>query len=128
MKNQNGIEVDKDQVQLTKFRKVTEPFILRRLKSDKSIIKDLPDKIELDQYCQLSSEQTALYQSVVETTMRAVEAADGIQRKGQILKLITALKQVCNHPRQFLTRLGADVPECCLYVVGEWRWQDMHLC
>ncbi|MFK7983981.1 MAG: SNF2-related protein [Saprospiraceae bacterium] len=102
------IEIEKDQVQLAKFRKVTEPFILRRLKSDKSIIKDLPDKIELDQYCQLSPEQTALYQSVVETTMKAVAAADGIQRKGQILKLITALKQVCNHPRQFLKKGPAD--------------------
>ena len=102
------IEIEKDQRQLAKFRKVTEPFILRRLKSDKSIIKDLPDKIELDQYCQLSSEQTALYQSVVETTMKAVAAADGIQRKGQILKLITALKQVCNHPRQFLKKGPID--------------------
>ncbi len=102
------IEIDKDQVQLTKFRKVTEPFILRRLKSDKSIIKDLPDKIELDQYCQLSPQQTALYQSVVETTMQVVENAEGIQRKGQILKLITALKQVCNHPRQFLKKGSAD--------------------
>ena len=102
------IEIDKDQIQLKKFRKVTEPFILRRLKSDKSIIKDLPDKIELDQYCQLSSEQTAIYQSVVETTMKTVENAEGIQRKGQILKLITALKQVCNHPYQFLKKGSAD--------------------
>ncbi len=102
------IEINRDQVQLTKFKKVTEPFILRRLKSDKSIIKDLPDKIELDQYCQLSPEQTALYQSVVETTMRTVENAEGIQRKGQILKLITALKQVCNHPRQFLKKGSAN--------------------
>lgn len=102
------IEIDKDQTQLTKFRKVTEPFILRRLKSDKSIIKDLPDKIELDQYCQLSSEQTALYQNVVETTIKSVESAAGIQRKGQVLKLITALKQVCNHPRQFLKKGSAD--------------------
>ena len=102
------IEIDKDQIQLAKFRKVTEPFILRRLKSDKSIIKDLPDKIELDQYCQLSPQQTALYQSVIETTMQGVENAEGIQRKGKILKLITALKQVCNHPRQFLKKGSAD--------------------
>lgn len=102
------IEIEKDQTQLKKFRKVTEPFILRRLKSDKSIIKDLPDKIEYDQYCQLSPEQTAIYQNVVETTMKSVENAEGIQRKGQVLKLITALKQVCNHPRQFLKKGSAD--------------------
>jgi len=102
------IEIEKDLTQLTKFKQVTEPFILRRLKSDKSIIKDLPDKIELDQYCQLSPEQTAIYQSVVETTMKGVENAEGIQRKGQILKLITALKQVCNHPRQFLKKGSTD--------------------
>ncbi|MEM6320915.1 MAG: DEAD/DEAH box helicase [Bacteroidota bacterium] len=104
------IEIDRDQQQLKIFRKVTEPFILRRLKSDKSIIKDLPDKIETDQYCQLTSEQTAIYQSVVETTMKSVESSEGIQRKGQILKLITALKQVCNHPFQFLKK-GSQQPE-----------------
>ena len=103
------IENDKDRKQLKKFRQVTEPFILRRLKSDKSIIKDLPDKIEKDQYCKLTKEQTALYQSVVDTTMNSVEQAEGINRKGQILKLITALKQVCNHPKQFLKK-GKDDP------------------
>ena len=102
------IEIDRDKVQLAKFRKVTEPFILRRLKSDKSIIKDLPDKIEKDQYCQLTPEQTAVYQNVIETTMKTVEQSEGINRKGQVLKLITALKQVCNHPRQFLKKGSAD--------------------
>jgi len=102
------IEIDKDKRQLRIFRKVTEPFILRRLKSDKTIIKDLPDKIEKDQYCKLTPEQTALYQSVVDTTMKSVESAEGIARKGQILKLITALKQVCNHPKQFLKKGKSD--------------------
>ncbi len=105
----NPIENDKDKKQLRKFRKVTEPFILRRLKSDKTIIKDLPDKIEKDQYCKLTSEQTAVYQSVVDANMNAVESAEGIGRQGQILKLITALKQVCNHPKQFLKK-GKDDP------------------
>ncbi len=105
----NPIENDKDKKQLGKFRKVTEPFILRRLKSDKTIIKDLPDKIEKDQYCKLSPAQTALYQSVVEANMNSVESAEGIGRQGQILKLITALKQVCNHPKQFLKK-GKDDP------------------
>ncbi len=104
------IEADRDQLKLEKFRKITEPFILRRLKSDKSIIKDLPDKIEIDQYCHLSKEQTALYENVVDTTMKTIETSEGIARKGLVLKLITALKQVCNHPRQFLKK-GAMDPE-----------------
>ncbi len=102
------IEVDRDQAKLEQFRKITEPFILRRLKSDKSIIKDLPDKIEKDQYCSLSPEQTALYENVVETTMETIEKSEGIARKGLVLKLITALKQVCNHPRQFLKKGDAS--------------------
>ncbi len=102
------IEVERDQKQLKHFRKITEPFILRRLKSDKSIIKDLPDKIEKDQYCKLTKEQTAIYENVVKTTMETVESADGIQRKGLVLKLITALKQVCNHPKHFLKKGKAD--------------------
>ena len=81
---------------------------MRRLKSDKSVIKDLPKKIEKDQYCKLTPEQTAIYQNVIDTTMKAVKAAKGIARKGLVLKLITALKQVCNHPRQFLKKGNAD--------------------
>lgn len=102
------IEVDRDQKQLDRFRKITAPFILRRLKSDKSIIKDLPDKIEKDQFCQLSPEQTAIYQNVIDTTMQAVDEAEGIQRKGLVLKLLTALKQICNHPAQYLKEGAAD--------------------
>jgi SNF2 family DNA or RNA helicase len=102
------IEIDRDREQLERFRKITEPFILRRLKSDKSIIQDLPEKIEKDQFCQLSSHQTALYKSVVDTTMETIEASDGIARKGLVLKLITALKQVCNHPQQFLKKGDFD--------------------
>ncbi len=104
------IEIDRDQKRLRQFRQVTEPFILRRLKSDKSIIKDLPDKVEKDQFCKLTKEQTALYQNVVDTTMESIDNAEGIARKGLILKLITALKQVCNHPTQFLKK-GKSDPE-----------------
>ncbi len=103
------IEIDRDQGQLKHFRKVTEPFILRRLKTDKSIIKDLPDKIEKDQYCELTSAQAAIYQNVIDTTMKSIEDLDGISRKGQVLKLITALKQICNHPKHFLKK-GDDSP------------------
>jgi SNF2 family DNA or RNA helicase/uncharacterized Zn finger protein len=102
------IEADHNQVKLDKFRKITEPFILRRLKSDKSIIKDLPDKIEKDQYCQLTKEQTALYQKVVDSTLKTIDKAEGIARKGLILKLLTALKQICNHPKQFLKKGNPD--------------------
>ncbi len=102
------IEIDRDQNQLDIFKKITEPFIMRRLKSDKSVIKDLPEKIEKDQYCKLTPQQTAIYQNVLETTMQAVETAEGIARKGIVLKLITALKQVCNHPKQFLKKGNAD--------------------
>lgn len=98
------IEADRDQEKMNHFLKVTSPFILRRLKSDKSIIKDLPDKIEKDQYCDLTKEQAAIYQNVIDTTMKGIETAQGIQRKGLVLKLITALKQICNHPNQFLKK------------------------
>ncbi len=96
------IEVDRDKKALSLFKKVTQPFILRRVKSDKSIIKDLPDKIETDQYCFLSTQQAALYQNVVDNVMKEVEHASGIERRGMILKLLTALKQICNHPAQYL--------------------------
>ncbi|MFK7773266.1 MAG: SNF2-related protein [Saprospiraceae bacterium] len=102
------IEIDRDQTQLDIFKKITEPFIMRRLKSDKSVIKDLPEKIEIDQFCKLTPQQTAIYQNVLDTTMQAVEVAEGVARKGIVLKLITALKQVCNHPKQFLKKGNAD--------------------
>ncbi|HHS95487.1 MAG TPA: DEAD/DEAH box helicase, partial [Phaeodactylibacter sp.] len=98
------IEIERDQMKLERFRKITAPFILRRLKSDKSIIKDLPEKIEKDQYCQLTPDQAALYQNVVNQTMDSISESEGIERKGNILKLITALKQVCNHPQHFLKK------------------------
>lgn len=103
------IEVERDQKSLQQFRRLTEPFILRRVKSDKSIIQDLPDKIEKDEYCNLTPRQTALYQSVVDQTMKTIAEADGINRRGLILKLITALKQICNHPSQFLKKGPAEV-------------------
>ncbi len=102
------IEVDRDQQQLDRFRKITQPFILRRLKSDRSIIKDLPDKIEKDQFCQLTPTQSALYQNVVDSTLQSIAQAEGIARRGLVLKLLTALKQICNHPKQFLKKGNTD--------------------
>jgi SNF2 family DNA or RNA helicase/uncharacterized Zn finger protein len=97
-----------DTHKLEKFKKITQPFIMRRLKSDKSIIQDLPDKIENNQYCSLSKEQTAIYQKTVDETMKAVLGADGIERKGLVLKLMTSLKQICNHPNHYLKKANPD--------------------
>lgn len=102
------IEIDRDRHKLDKFKRVTEPFILRRVKTDKTIIQDLPDKIEIDQACTLASEQAALYQSVVDQALRGIEGQkDGFKRSGLIFKMMTALKQICNHPTHYLKKGGA---------------------
>ena len=85
------------------LRRVTGPFILRRLKTDRSIIDDLPDKIETVDRCPLTREQATLYQAVVDDMLAQAEAADGIQRRGIVLAGLTKLKQVCNHPAHFLS-------------------------
>ncbi len=92
------IEKYRDKKRIERLRSVTAPFLLRRLKSDKSIISDLPDKVIFDEYCYLSKEQTALYQQVVDATMKIIKKTEGIEKKGLIFKLITSLKQICNHP------------------------------
>jgi len=99
------IEQNRDHKILEHFKKITSPFILRRLKTDKSIISDLPDKIESNQYCELTKEQAALYQNIMNQTMKAIEETEeGIAKKGLVLKLITSLKQICNHPAHFLKK------------------------
>lgn len=85
-----------------RLRKVTRPYILRRLKTDPTIIDDLPEKIEIKQYCGLTTEQASLYQSVVDDMMEKIEHSDGIARRGNVLAAMTKLKQVCNHPAQLL--------------------------
>ncbi len=84
------------------LKKLVEPFILRRVKTDKRIIDDLPDKIEQKMYCTLSSEQASLYEAVVKDVTEQLNGAEGIQRKGLILSTLLKLKQICNHPAQFL--------------------------
>ncbi len=91
-----------DTASLQTLRSLVQPFILRRLKSDRTIIQDLPDKQEMTVFCGLSSEQASLYQHWVDKSLADIEAAEGIQRKGIILALITKLKQICNHPDLFL--------------------------
>lgn len=83
-------------------RKLVQPYILRRLKTDKSIIKDLPDKTELKTFCSLTKTQIFLYQESVESLQRALDVADGIKRRGIILSYMMRFKQICNHPSQWL--------------------------
>jgi SNF2 family DNA or RNA helicase/uncharacterized Zn finger protein len=98
------IEVLRDQEQLESFKKITAPFIMRRVKTDKSIISDLPDKVEIDDLCTLTTEQAALYESFLKTMMGEIEGEEGVQRQGLIFKLMIALKQICNHPSNFLKK------------------------
>ena len=97
------IQAEKDQEAARKLKEITGPFILRRLKTDSSIISDLPEKMEMKTYCTLTKEQASLYAAVLEDIEEAMqEAEEGIQRKGIILSALSRLKQVCNHPAQFL--------------------------
>ena len=96
------IQAQHDAEAATRLKRLTGPFVLRRLKTDKSIIADLPDKLEMKVFCNLTKEQASLYAAVVEDAARNIEDAEGIQRKGVILAALSKLKQVCNHPAQFL--------------------------
>jgi len=86
----------------SKLKQVVSPFILRRLKTDKNVIDDLPDKIEMKTYSALTKKQAALYSSMVDELQRKLEASDGIERKGLVLSTLMKFKQICNHPDQFL--------------------------
>jgi SNF2-related domain/SNF2 Helicase protein/Helicase conserved C-terminal domain len=88
------------------LKRLTQPFILRRLKSDPTIIQDLPDKQEMKVICSLTREQASLYQAVLDEALDKIENAEGIERRGQVLALLTALKQICNHPAQYLGEPG----------------------
>ncbi len=96
------IQRDNDPIKSTVLKQLIQPFILRRLKTDKNIIKDLPDKIESKQYCNLSKEQASLYQAVVKDVEEQLEEKEGIERQGLMLSTLMKLKQICNHPMQFL--------------------------
>ena len=96
------IERWRDQRATERLRRATGPFILRRLKTDKTIISDLPDKIEMRVDCHLTKEQATLYQAVVEEMLEKAERAQIIERSGIILAALMKLKQVCNHPAHLL--------------------------
>ena len=96
------IERDQDPEATATLRRVTAPFVLRRLKTDRSIITDLPDKIETTDACPLTREQATLYRAVVDDLVEQSQAADGMSRRGLVLAGLMRLKQVCNHPAHFL--------------------------
>jgi SNF2 family DNA or RNA helicase len=96
------IEVEGDEQATARLARVTTPFVLRRLKSDRSIISDLPDKIETVDGCPLTREQVSLYQSVVDDLLVRADETEGMERRGLVLAAMMKLKQVCNHPAHFL--------------------------
>ena len=95
-------EFNKDFNGFRDLRELVRPYILRRLKSDKRIIADLPDKTEVKAYCGLSQKQAALYQEAVTDLARQLKETDGIQRRGLVLAFLMRFKQLCNHPSQWL--------------------------
>ena len=116
-KFETPIQKNGNQIVAETFRKITAPFMLRRLKTDKSIISDLPDKIIQDEYAELTRSQAALYQKTLEHFMQELEMEQALsekandahalfKRKGIILQMILALKQICNHPATFLKGLA----------------------
>jgi intein/homing endonuclease len=100
------IERNGDEEAADRLKRITGPFILRRLKTDKTIISDLPDKLEMKVWCNLTPEQASLYQATVSDMMARIEAAEaageGMERRGLVLATMAKLKQVCNHPAHLL--------------------------
>jgi len=92
-----------------RLRKLVGPFILRRVKTDPAVIQDLPDKIETKEYCTLTEEQATLYEATVRDTMAQIADSDGIQRRGLVLTLLMQLKQICNHPVQYLHQVSPEL-------------------
>lgn len=110
----NPIQNQNDEEAAKKLKVVTGPFLLRRLKSDRSIIGDLPEKIEMDCFSVLAKEQASLYEKTLQKAMYAIEKIESADQKslfarqGLVLQMILALKQICNHPAQFLKNKAAD--------------------
>ena len=84
------------------LRALVQPYILRRMKTDKSVIQDLPDKTEMRSHCALSRKQAALYQEAVDDMAQRLQHSDGMQRRGLVLAMLMRFKQICNHPSQWL--------------------------
>jgi hypothetical protein len=96
------IQTGTDPQAAERLKRITGPFLLRRMKTDRAIISDLPDKQEMKVYCTLTREQASLYRAVASEAERELRQAAGIKRKGVVLATLSKLKQVCNHPAQFL--------------------------
>jgi SNF2 family DNA or RNA helicase len=91
-----------DEAQAATLRRLIHPFVLRRVKTDPNVIRDLPEKIEQKSFCTLTPEQATLYEAVVRDMLQQLEAAEGMERRGLVLATLLKLKQVCNHPAHFL--------------------------
>ena len=100
------VERYRDADATARFAALVRPFLLRRRKSDPGIAPELPRKTETDQFVPLTAEQVTLYEAMVRETMEAIETRQGIERAGLVFKLLTALKQICNHPAQYLKQPG----------------------
>ncbi|MEU4230486.1 DEAD/DEAH box helicase [Nonomuraea sp. NPDC026600] len=99
---QEPIEARQDEQAVHALKRATGPFVLRRLKTDKSIISDLPEKMEVKEWCLLTPEQASLYQAVVDDMLGKIDDSEGIERRGLVLAAMAKLKQVCNHPAHLL--------------------------
>ncbi len=99
-----GVPIERygDEDAAERLRTLTRPFVLRRSKSDRSIVPDLPDKLETTERCPLTREQASLYQAVVDEMLEKIAGTEGIERKGLVLATMLRLKQVCNHPAQYV--------------------------
>ncbi|WP_326714196.1 DEAD/DEAH box helicase [Streptomyces sp. NBC_01474] len=105
-----AVEEGKDPAAAQRLSQLVRPFLLRRRKSDPGIAPELPPKTETDRAVSLTTEQTGLYEAVVRETLAEISGADGIARRGLIVKLLTGLKQICNHPAQFLKEDEPRIP------------------
>ena len=94
------IERQHDPAATAALRSLVGPFLLRRTKADRSLVPDLPDKVEQIAWAALTREQAAMYQAVVDQLLRDAQQAKGMQRRGLVLAALTRLKQICNHPAQ----------------------------
>ncbi|MFJ9894640.1 SNF2-related protein [Streptomyces sp. NPDC091280] len=97
-----AVENGEDEEAVTRLARLVRPFLLRRKKSDPGIVPELPPKTETDHPVPLTREQASLYEAVVRESMLAIETTEGIARRGLVLKLLTSLKQICDHPALYL--------------------------
>lgn len=100
------IERYHDEEAIRQLKQLSAPFILRRVKTDPRVISDLPEKVETKVYCALTEEQATLYEAVVQDVMKKIEEEEGMKRRGLVLSMMMQLKQICNHPAQYLHQAG----------------------